>query len=650
MSSELLDNGDVLDTFLYPLLDGRTLANLSRTCSALRGKIRNQKVKFNGRPSFRTLLSTFPPDGYWTVSSAVLCGPATPRCYPSLDYLDWYNAPGNLCSLESCTKLEKLILRADDRLRTLDALRTLRGLEFLAVTGKCLKNIAALRGTGRLAHLDVSGCTSLADLGPVACLPSLRTLHASRTKVGDLAPINACTQLTNLCLAKCRSLSRVVALELPNLVGLEIGGTPVETLQLRECRNLQILDCDSAEKLSSIELTASVQTLNLDRTALTNLSEVARQCPNLQIVSASYCPYLQDVGSAVRGLQNLVLLEAFEHHANVDVRDLASCPRLAVLRLSNSFLVNTDAFKGLQNLSELYLVDLANIDMFRLDECTAVQTIYIDGSTNVSSFPTNALRKLSARRSQLQNFLRFGGCTRLAVVDASICHQLKSLAGLESLKSRLRHLDLAHCPLTDFSELRVCSRLEKLNLTFTAVRTLDDISQCRSLRHLNLSHTLVENLRPLQNCRRLTTLLLDHCHRLASLRSLGRASSLQRLSLVSCVHLEDVSALRLLPHLKNLTLDRCSKLAPAERFVEVLGDCQALQVLSVRSTYISDVTPLSRCPKLSYLDLSRCVAISTIEPLKSSRSLEHIVIKEIPGPVDMEALIDNESLHYVDVV
>ncbi len=136
--------------------------------------------------------------------------------------LAWSGAVG---SLFDCRDLERLSL-AGLKSKRFDRLSRLAGLKALCLRSSNIVSLRDLAGLGRLAHLELKVCRSLASLDGIEALAGLRSLTLNEGhKVHDLAPLAALEKLEVLNLTDCGELDSLAPLAgLRNLKALAFAG------------------------------------------------------------------------------------------------------------------------------------------------------------------------------------------------------------------------------------------------------------------------------------------------------------------------------------------------------------------------------------------------------------------------------------------
>lgn len=129
------------------------------------------------------------------ISALVLCGARLTHLDLSLTILQ------DFAPLSHCTALTWLSIefRYDTDLTPLAACKL---LQVLRIRGH--KTAFDLHGVlgGQLMDLDLSRCTNFTDIEPLAQQTALTRLNISKTKVGDIGSLAACTTLTQLDLSE----------------------------------------------------------------------------------------------------------------------------------------------------------------------------------------------------------------------------------------------------------------------------------------------------------------------------------------------------------------------------------------------------------------------------------------------------------------
>ncbi|KAL0220233.1 hypothetical protein RCL1_000088 [Eukaryota sp. TZLM3-RCL] len=197
------------------------------------------------------------------------------------------------------------------------------------------------------------------------------------------------------------------------------------------------------------------------------------------------------------------------------------------------------------------------------------------------------------------------------VVDISplsYCHLLQKL----SLNSSL---------VTDVSPLSSCVLLETLDIASTQVRDISSLSHCLRLQNLYASWSLVASIHPLQYCKQLVTIDL-HKTNLSDISFLSWCKLLKVLNMTFCMHLSSIGALSNCRKLEILSLTSTNVID-----LSPLSNCHNLKKLYLNSTNVSHIEPLSNCCNLVVLHLSNTL-VEDISPLCYCTKLRCLEIEQ----------------------
>jgi Leucine-rich repeat (LRR) protein len=213
------------------------------------------------------------------------------------------------------------------------------------------------------------------------------------------------------------------------------------------------------------------------------------------------------------------------------------------------------------------------------------------------------------------------GITSLTVrgYDYSI-RDLSALAGLTDLTT----LNLTpSCDLRDISGLAELPQLTSLSIGGCPhLQSLEPLAELKHLRHLQPSDSPTdEQIKWLEAqgiLDRLTSLAVSH-YGWTDLSALPQLPQLTALELVRCPMLDDLSALRSMPHLKSLSMNvRASDISPVAELTE-------LNLLELRNCgYITNLPDLSDLRKLESLTLYACHGLHDLTPVSDLTSLRRL--------------------------
>ena len=290
-------------------------------------------------------------------------------------------------------------------------------LESLHLNGTSVSDLDLLANLTALEHLYLSG-TGVSDLGPLVNHTALRTLDLDRTGVSDLGSVAKLTALERLCLAGTDVLDLGPLANLTALEWLLLNGTQVLDLgPLANLTALEWLDLDdtSISDLRPLVNLAALEWLDLSETGVSDLGPLA----NLTALER-----LNLSGTGVSDLGPVANLTALKHlylsRTGVsDLGPLANLPALESLYLNGTGVSDLGPLSSLPALETLYLNRAGVLDLGPLSNLAALERLHLDG-TGVSDL--GPLANLTALR-----WLDLDG-TRVSDLGP-----LSSLPALESL-------------------------------------------------------------------------------------------------------------------------------------------------------------------------------------------------------------------------
>ena len=215
-----------------------------------------------------------------------------------------------------------------------------------------------------------------------------------------------------------------------------------------------------------------------------------------------------------------------------------------------------------------------------------------------------------------------------------LCLKNCSLESLDSLPvlEELKVLDVSDNPLTDISILEQFPGLEELNLMNTSVSDIHVLENSR-LRFLDLCYTGVTDYDVTATMDSLINLRISN----GDAQTVAFINGLTNLELVtfcesSIASLDEISGLT---RLESLDLSGCRSLES----LEGVGQFPALDYLSVSSTGVTDLTPVTELKKLTCLEISYA-PLEDFTPLKDclqldtiylNRTLKEVLERQLPG-------------------
>jgi internalin A len=483
--------------------------------------------------------------------------------------------------------------KADEEAHARVAKAILNNSSELSLAGLPIEHLpATLARLPLLAQLDLSVCTQLLDVEPLAGLTRLESLNLSGCEqLQDLQPLAGLTSLQSLDLSGCPQLQDLQALA---------GLTRLQSLDLSGCPQLQDL-----QPLAGL---TSLQSLDL-----------------------SWCPRLQDL----QPLAGLTRLQSLRLRDCMQVQDLQ--PLVGLTTLHSLDLSWCTQLKDLQPLA-----GLTSLQSLNLRECTQLQDLQpLAGLTSLQSLDLSWCE-------QLQDLQPLAGLTSLQSLDLSGCEQLQDLQPLAGLTS-LQSLDLSGCEqLQDLQPLAGLTSLQWLSLHgCKQLQDLQPLAGLTSLQSLSLGGcTQLLDVEPLAGLTHLQALSLDEWSELRDLQPLAGLTSLQSLKLSWCTQLQDLQPLAGLTGLQSLDLSWCSQLQD----LQPLAGLTSLQSLDLSDCWhLQDLQPLAGLTSLQSLSLGGCIQMQDLQPLAGLTSLQSLDFSWCPLLQDLQPLASLTSLQEVSL-
>jgi Leucine-rich repeat (LRR) protein len=326
-----------------------------------------------------------------------------------------------------------------------------------------------------VTKLDFSG-TKLADLGPLAKLTALHTLHLGRALTPDGRRLTDPLPITDVA-----PLAGLTALQHLYLDGTQVSDvTPLAGLTALQ--HLSLFDTQVSDVAPLAELTA-LQYLALFGTGVSDVAPLA-------------------------GLTALRRLDLGRTRVS-NVAPLAGLTALQHLDLSGTGMSDVAPLAGLTALQHLSLSRTQVSDVAPLAGLTALQHLYL-GGTQVSDVAPlaglTALQHLSLGRTRVSNVAPLAGLTALQHLwlNSTDLRDVAPLAGLTALQ----HLDLRGAQVSDVAPLAGLTALQHLDLRGAQVSDVAPLAGLTALQHLDLRGTPVRDVAPLAVVDALRTLRL----------------------------------------------------------------------------------------------------------------------------------------------
>jgi len=259
-----------------------------------------------------------------------------------------------------------------------------------------------------------------------------------------------------------------------------------------------------------------------------------------------------------------------------------------------------------------------------------------------------------------------------------------SLNGLSTL-DRLTHLQIACGPKSDqnLQALSKCNNLVELALgKLESLKSLSGLEECGKLQIIELSEcTVLENIDALRGHDQLKSLQIHNADALRNLNGLKGCVALEELNIVNAESLENLDGLKGLKALKTINIDDAKSLES----LDGLNGCVSLKELTIRGSYdarlpakdidglkglkalervtlsgfhsLVNINGFKGCSSLEDLELSECDSLSNIDGLKKMKALTSVricakTLKNVDGLSGCENLNDfsfeGEALENID--
>lgn len=554
---------------------------------------------------------------------------------PKLETLDAsFLDIGDIESLASCKRLQRVDLRGNQRLTSIEALAPSAGtLEWLDI-GMCpaITSLATLREAKRLRWLDLSGLKRLTSLSDLKGLKQLEGLE-----------LYGCESLTSFEGLPLKVMSDSLA---------EPGKTQAKYLALNDLKALRSLKgmpplaphyrdllINRAPALTDLEgLEAGAECiveLRVDQLGIKDLRQVAA-LKQLKTLKISKCPELVDASA----------LEALEHLTSVQI---TGCPKLEILPSAWKSHVTSLVLTGCGALKPIKALP-PGIDP---------KTIEIDDRKLLPrAKPTKALKsdvgavwKLLSSRD-IPNILsglelsvalgdNFDGLIEGVTVKDGLLVRGKRFTGtgpaqpyldlalfglmaratpdsaLGKLRTQIKQLELALC--AQAPQLEGLTQLTQLTLHVNDDTTPDlaGFGPMPKLKSLQVSGRRWNAKGQLASLRGLQAPALTNCNLSGSgvedLSALEHSPLIDQLDLSDNTSLVDLGALKACTaRLKSVNLRGCKQL----KSLDVLESAKALEFLDLTGCEaLTSVAPLAGCTALHTLTLERCNSLRSLEGL-----------------------------------
>ena len=420
-------------------------------------------------------------------------------------------------------------------------------------------------------QLSVLTLASFGPLLPDSALQPVLDRHAPSLlslslRSNDLvSPCIESPSLTSLDLSRNRRL-QCPTLSCAGLTQLDLSRTFVNDLDLERscegCGQLRVLRLQGCKNVRLLPLSLpQLRIVDLSGTAVLDdaVQRLSAQSPGLRVLFLNECSLLRSPVIASSTLTALSL-RSCEGLRSASLL----CPMLRELDLSDTGVSDAALAAALSCLSQLRVLSLRQCDQLAAPALTADLPLLESLELSMSAVQSEGVRTFMLRAPQLQS-LQAAQCAKLTDGlgrdTALLSSSLSSLCDLNLRFSAVSEQDvdalLTACPVLSRLSISCCMLVTRLS------------SSSSSLRHLDMAYCPVDNA--------------------------AFASILSSSSASSC----------LFPHLVSACFDQCNGLLHASarhrQLQELrLAGCRLLESLSVD------------CPSLSVLDVSSCIALSSL--------------------------------------
>lgn len=615
---------------------------------------------------------------------------------PKLETLDAsFLDIGDIDSLTGCKRLQRVNLRGNQRLTSIEALTPSAGtLEWLDI-GMCpaISSLAPLREAKRLRWLDLSGLkrlTSLSDLKGLKQLEglelygceSLTSFDNLPLKVMNDAPVEPgkkpSTYLALNDLKALRSLKGMPPLAphyrellinrapaLVDLEGLQAGAECIVELRVDQLGIQDLRQVASLKQLKTLKISKCPELV--DASALADLEHLTSVhitgCSKLETLPSAWKSSVKSlVLTGCKALKPIKALPPGIDPKTIEIDDRKLLPRAKPTKALKSDvgavwkLLSTRDIPTILSGLELSVALGDNFDGL-VEGVTVKDGKLVWGKRFTGTGPAQPYLDLAlfglmcrAKPQDALSKLR----AQITELDLVLCAQAPQLEGFTALETLILHVgddttpDLAGFgPMPKLKTLKIAGRRWNAKGRLVSLQGL----QAPALKDCDLSCSGLEDLSALAGSPKITRLDLSDNDHLKDLQPLQAcAPSLTELVLKECKQVTSLEVLRSAKKLKSLSLRECASLAS----VQALEDCTALETLdlemcaALRSLEGLAQLPLA-APKMYNgtveFSLDGCHALTSLAHLPAfggtltSLSLNHTRdLKHLQGLRDLPAL------------
>ena len=420
--------------------------------------------------------------------------------------------------------------------------------------------------------------------------------------------------------AACGNISSLTKLKIQRVVSIP---------SLATCTSLTDLEIGNCTMLTSIQPISSLTALSrLSLSCLSGLKPMQRTETFNSIMQLTSIRDLTIHGYT--GLRTLVPIAALGVAGQLRLLDISDCSCISsVGPLSACTSLQFLCMSGLKNVKKLEPLIRCSSSLTHLD---------ISGCSKISDI----LPLLGSASSLTHLDITQSGIRNCRITPSSSCvAPLLHLVGVSSFllakMARITTTLLQELVISDYTDeltpLTMLSSLQKLVLRYDHITTLQPMSSLVVLEHLDMRSCLhVSSMQPLEMLTGLTYLNMHECVRISgSLQPLGGMIYLRHLDIEGCKLVADLGPLQAC---SSLTYLNARSISPAVSTIGALEACTALTHLDLHNSCrgVSSLGPLRTLNALTYLNLSIYPSnchnsyISTLEPLSTCTSLEHLML------------------------
>ena len=319
-----------------------------------------------------------------------------------------------------------------------------------------------------------------------------------------------------------------------NLRMLQLAGSPVTDIApLKHCTSLQLLTlpCSCAPTLSAISYLSHLRLLVIrdgnSGNAIITLPELPVSLVDVIIGNA-----IADCGRLAR-LVNLEHLQIKCHQATLSLNFVAVMPRLRVCDITGSTVTDVRGLAACKLLSVLRLHNVApDVDLSVLNACARLVKINITGvcTPDIAFLLLNlCVFKMYASVSTSISGVQYSpALTTLDISGSWIAH----LPG-GTWSGNLQKLNIAETLIADISGL-IVPKLRRIDISETQIADISVLAGCPDLQKIDMSASYVADIYPLAACQNIDTF-----------------------TATSCKSIRDISALLQLPRLTTAVITDC---------------------------------------------------------------------------------------------